>query len=145
MAGPVHAASLTRSVSFNAAHRYRRPEWDDAKNEAVFGLCARPQYHGHTYKCDVTVSGPIDETTGMIVDLRALDRALRTEVIERFDHHNLNTDVAEFAEGKQIPTGENLARLIAVNVQRALGSLATVTQVTVAEDATLSSTWNSTA
>ena len=137
----VHAASLTRSVSFSAAHRYRRPEWDDAKNEEVFGLCARPQYHGHTYACDVTVSGPIDETTGMIVDLRELDRALRTEVVERFDHHNLNTDIAEFAEGKQIPTGENLARLIAVNVQRALGPRAQVTQVTVAEDATLSATW----
>ncbi len=77
----------------------------------------------------------------MIVDLRELDRAVRTEVVERFDHRNLNTDVAEFAEGKQIPTGENLARLIAVNVQRALGSRATVTQVTVAEDATLSATW----
>jgi 6-pyruvoyltetrahydropterin/6-carboxytetrahydropterin synthase len=137
----VHAASLTRSVSFSAAHRYRRPEWDDAKNEEVFGLCARPQYHGHTYACDVTVSGPIDETTGMIVDLRELDRALRTEVVERFDHHNLNTDIAEFAEGEQIPTGENLARLIAVNVQRALGSRVQVTQVTVAEDATLSATW----
>jgi 6-pyruvoyltetrahydropterin/6-carboxytetrahydropterin synthase len=136
-----HAASLTRSVSFSAAHRYRRPEWDDAQNEEVFGLCARPQYHGHTYTCDITVSGPIDETTGMIVDLRELDRALRTEIVERFDHHNLNTDVAEFADGKQIPTGENLARLIAANVQRALGSRAAVTQVRVAEDATLAATW----
>lgn len=136
-----HAASLTRTVSFSAAHRYRRPEWDDAKNDDVFGRCARPQYHGHTYRCDVTVSGPIDETTGMIVDLRELDRALQTEVVARFDHHNLNTDVAEFADGKQIPTGENLARLIAINVQRTLGSRAVVTQVTVAEDATLSATW----
>jgi 6-pyruvoyltetrahydropterin/6-carboxytetrahydropterin synthase len=142
---PVHAVSLTRRVSFSAAHRYRRPEWDDAKNEAVFGHCARPQYHGHTYTCDVTVSGPVDEKTGMIVDLRELDRALRAEVVERFDHHNLNTDIPDFAEGKQIPTGENLARLIAANVQRALGALAVVTEVTVAEDATLSATWRSVA
>jgi 6-pyruvoyltetrahydropterin/6-carboxytetrahydropterin synthase len=77
----------------------------------------------------------------MIVDLRVLDGALRTEVVERFDHHNLNTDVAEFAEGKQVPTGENLARLIAERVQRSLGAAALVTQVTVAEDATLSATW----
>ena len=139
----MHAASLTRRVSFSAAHRYRRPEWDDAKNEEVFGLCARRQYHGHDYTCDVTVSGPVDETTGMVVDLRELDRALRREVVERFDHHNLNTDVAEFAEGKEIPTGENLARLIAQNVQRAIGTGAVVTQVTVAEDATLSATWRS--
>jgi 6-pyruvoyltetrahydropterin/6-carboxytetrahydropterin synthase len=91
----------------------------------------------------VTVSGPVDETTGMVVDLRELDRALRVEVVERFDRHNLNTDVAEFAEGKEIPTGENLARLIAQNVQRAIGTGAVVTQVTVAEDATLSATWRS--
>ncbi len=139
----MRTASLTRRVTFSAAHRYRRPEWDDAKNEAVFGLCARKQYHGHTYTCDVTVTGPVDETTGMIVDLRELDRALRTEVSDRFDHRNLNTDVAEFAEGKQIPTGENLALLIARNVQDALGALTTVTQVIVAEDSTLSATWRS--
>jgi 6-pyruvoyltetrahydropterin/6-carboxytetrahydropterin synthase len=141
----VHAASLTRRVTFSAAHRYRRPEWDDAKNEEVFGACARKQYHGHTYTCDVTVTGPVDDLTGMVVDLRALDRALSTEVVERFDHRNLNTDIAEFGEGKQIPTGENLARLIAENVQRSLGSLALVSVVTVAEDATLSATWQAAA
>ena len=140
----MYVASLTRRVSFSAAHRYRRPEWDDEKNEEVFGHCARKQYHGHTYTCDVTVSGPVDETTGMVIDLRVLDDALRVEVVDRFDHRNLNTDVAEFAEGKQIPTGENLARLIAQSVQRALGPAATVTAVAVAEDATLSATWRST-
>ena len=137
----MRAASLTRRVSFSAAHRYRRPEWDDARNEEVFGLCARPQYHGHTYTCDVTVSGPVDETTGMVIDLRELDRAIRVEVVERYDHRNLNVDVAEFAEGKWIPTGENLAWLIARDVQRAIGTAVVVTQVTVAEDATLSATW----
>ena len=134
-------ASLTRRVTFSAAHRYRRPEWDDAKNEAAFGLCARPEYHGHTYVCDVTVSGPVDATTGMIVDLRFLDAALTNEVMARFDHRNLNTEVPEFADGKQIPTGENLARLISARVQAALGARAAVTQVTVAEDAALSATW----
>lgn len=138
---PAGAASLTRRVTFAAAHRYRRPEWDDAKNEAVFGLCARPEYHGHTYTCDVTVSGPVDAATGMIVDLRLLDAALATEVMARFDHRTLNTDVAEFADGRLIPTGENLARLIAERVQSALGAAARVSSVTVAEDATLSATW----
>jgi 6-pyruvoyltetrahydropterin/6-carboxytetrahydropterin synthase len=137
------AVSLTRRVSFSAMHRYRRPEWDDARNEEVFGICAREQYHGHTYSCDVTVSGPVDDLTGMVIDLRELDRAVRVEVIDRFDHRNLNTDIAEFAEGAQIPTGENLACLIARNVQRAIGTKATVTEVTVAEDATLSATWRS--
>jgi 6-pyruvoyltetrahydropterin/6-carboxytetrahydropterin synthase len=137
----VYAASITRRVTFSAAHRYRRPEWDDTKNEEVFGLCAREQYHGHSYTCDLTVGGAVDETTGMVIDLRELDRALRAEVVDRFDHRNLNTDIAEFAEGKQIPTGENLARLIAENVQRSIGARATVVQVTVAEDATLSAPW----
>ena len=134
-------STLTRRVTFAAAHRYRRPEWDDAQNEAAFGACARPQYHGHSYVCDVTVSGPVDERTGMILDLRLLDEALAIEVTGRFDHRNLNTDIPEFADGLAIPTGENLARLIAERVQAAIGNTASVTLVTVAEDATLSASW----
>lgn len=134
-------AYLTRSVTFAAAHRYRRPEWDDARNTEVFGACARAHYHGHTYTCEVTVGGPIDETTGFVVDLGLLDRVLATEVRERYDHRNLNLDIAEFAEGRQIPTGENLARLIFAQVQAALGSAAQVVAVRVAEDATLSATY----
>ena len=134
-------ATLTRRVTFAAAHRYRRPEWDDARNEQVFGACARPTYHGHTYVCDVTVRGPIDDMTGFVIDLGVLDNALRTEVRERFDHRNINVDVPEFADGKLIPTGENLARFIFERVQRAIGSAATVTRVSVAEDATLSAAY----
>lgn len=136
-------ASLTRRVHFAAAHRYRRPEWSDAKNAEVFGECARPEYHGHEYSCDVTVSGPIDDATGMVLDLRVLDLVLAAEVVERFDHRNLNTDVPEFAEGKQIPTCENVARLVAARVQFVLGTRARVTEVTVAESPTLSAIWKS--
>jgi 6-pyruvoyltetrahydropterin/6-carboxytetrahydropterin synthase len=128
-------------VTFSAAHRYRRPEWDDARNDAVFGLCARPSFHGHSFICDVTVRGEIDETTGMVVDLAALDRALAAEVRDRFDHRNINLDVPEFAEGRLVPTSENLARFIFERLQRALGATASVTRVTVAEDATLSATF----
>jgi len=131
-------ASLTRRVSFAAAHRYRRPEWDDARNEATFGSCAHPNYHGHSYVCDVTVRGSIDATTGFVVDLGLLDRVLHTEVRERFDHRNINLDVPEFADGLLVPSGENLARFIFQRVQRALGDAAQVTSVRVAEDATLS-------
>ncbi len=63
------SASLTRRVSFAAAHRYSRPEWSEEKNVATFGPCAWPNYHGHTYVCEVTVSGPIDDATGFVVDL----------------------------------------------------------------------------
>jgi 6-pyruvoyltetrahydropterin/6-carboxytetrahydropterin synthase len=134
-------ASLTRRVSFAAAHRYRRPEWDDAKNEAVFGACARPNYHGHSYVCEVTVTGPIDETTGFIVDLGELDRALDTEVRQRFDHRNINLEVPEFADGSLVPTGENLSRFIFERVQAALLDKVRVTSVTVAEDASLSASY----
>jgi 6-pyruvoyltetrahydropterin/6-carboxytetrahydropterin synthase len=139
-------ASLTRRVAFAAAHRYRRPDWSDARNAEVFGLCARPSFHGHSYVCQVTVRGPIDEATGFCVDLGLLDRILADEVRERFDHRNLNVDVPEFADGAQIPTGENLARLIATRVQArlrdALGAGAPVVErVVVAEDETLSATF----
>lgn len=136
-------AELTRRVTFAAAHRYRRPEWDDARNEATFGLCARPSFHGHSYTCDVTVRGAIDETTGFVVDLGVLDRVLAREVRERFDHRNINLDVPEFADGRLVPTGENLARFILERVQASLGGAVVVTQVTVAEDATLSATYRS--
>lgn len=127
-------AYLTRSVRFSAAHRYRRPEWDDARNAAVFGACAHPSYHGHSYRCDVTVRGSVDPVTGFCVDLAALDAILRDEVHDRFDHRNLNVDVPEFAEGRAIPTSENLAVLIFSRVQERLGVSGVVVEVAVAED-----------
>ena len=133
---------LTRRVSFAAAHRYRIPSWTDERNAEVFGLCARPNYHGHSYVCEVTVRGELDETTGMIVDLARVDQALASEVRERFDHRNINLDVPEFADGRLVPTGENLARFIFERVQRALGAAAAVTAVTIAEDDSLRVTYD---
>ena len=100
---------LTRRVAFAAAHRYRIAEWSDARNAAAFGPCARPNYHGHSYLCDVTVTGALDAVTGFVVDLAVLDRVLQSEVRDRFDHANINLDVPEFADGGLMPTGENLA------------------------------------
>ncbi|HEY6829570.1 MAG TPA: 6-carboxytetrahydropterin synthase [Gemmatimonadaceae bacterium] len=135
------ALYLTRRVTFAAAHRYRRPDWSEEQNARVFGLCARESFHGHSYVCDVTVTGTLDPATGMIADLGALDRVLATEVRERFDHRNINLDVPEFADGKLVPTGEELARFICDRVQRALGAGAHVTEVTIAEDQTLRATF----
>jgi 6-pyruvoyltetrahydropterin/6-carboxytetrahydropterin synthase len=132
---------LTRRVTFAAAHRYRRPEWSQDRNDQVFGLCARESYHGHTYTCDVTVTGSLDATTGFVVDLALLDRVLATEVRDRFDHRNINLDVPEFADGKRIPSGEELAAFIFERVQAALGIATEVVEVTVAEDATLSASY----
>ena len=134
-------AFLTRRITFAAAHRYRRPDWSDEENERVFGLCARPSYHGHSYICDVTVRGEIDSRTGMLVDVAKLDGILALEVRDRFDHRNINLDVPEFAEGKLIPTGENLARFIFECVSAALGNAIQVTEVTIAEDPTLRCTY----
>ena len=138
-------AFLTRRISFAAAHRYRIASWSDERNEQVFGLCARPSYHGHSYVCDVTVRGEIDDATGFVVDLGLLDRILDVEVRQRFDHRNINVDVEEFGEGKLVPTGENLARFIferTVIALREARARAQVVKVTVAEDATLSTTYS---
>jgi 6-pyruvoyltetrahydropterin/6-carboxytetrahydropterin synthase len=134
-------AQLVRRVRFAAAHRYRRPEWSEEKNVEVFGLCARPNYHGHTYTCSVTVDGEVDPLTGMVMDLGDLDRVLQVEVVDRFDHRNINLDVPEFAEGQLIPTGENLAMFIFDRLQAALGA-ARVVSVQVDEDHALSAVVN---
>ena len=134
--------TLTRRVLFAAAHRYRRPAWDDATNEATFGLCARPNFHGHSYTCDVSVSGPVQRETGMLMDLGLLDTVLLEEVRLRFDHRNINLDVPEFNETTGlVPTGEELARFIAERVQARLPDSVHVSRVVVAEDATLSATY----
>lgn len=134
-------ASLTRRVAFAAAHRYRRPEWSDEKNEAVFGLCARESFHGHNYICEVTLSGEIDPITGFVVDLGLLDTILAEEVKTRFDHRNINLDVPEFADGKLVPSGENIARFIFVRVAPRLAESVTLESVTIAEDQTLSASY----
>lgn len=134
--------TLTRRVTFAAAHRYRRPQWDDARNTATFGPCARPNFHGHSYVVDVSVTGTVSEETGMLVDLGMLDQVLQDEVRTRFDHANINLDIAEFDETSGlVPTGEELARFIAMRVQARMPVGVQVTRVTVAEDSTLSATF----
>lgn len=101
-------ARLTRTVRFAAAHRYHRPEWSDAENRRVFGLCANPHGHGHNYLLEVAVEGDVDPTTGFCVDLGALDRLLDETVRGPLDHQHLNHVVADFAPGGAIPTSENI-------------------------------------
>ncbi|MEO5590347.1 MAG: 6-carboxytetrahydropterin synthase [Gemmatimonadaceae bacterium] len=134
-------ATLTRRVTFAAAHRYRRPEWSEEKNQHVFGLCARESYHGHNYTCEVTVGGVIDPESGFVADLAELDRILAEEVKDRFDHRNINVDVPEFADGKLVPSGENLAVFIFDKLAGRLPRSVGIVQVTIAEDQTLSATY----
>jgi len=95
---------LTRRVTFAAAHVLRRDDWSEQRNREVFGACAGE--HGHNYSLEVSVSGPLDPATGMVINLKALDGAIRHAVIEHVDHHHLNRDVL-FLRGV-IPTAENL-------------------------------------
>jgi 6-pyruvoyltetrahydropterin/6-carboxytetrahydropterin synthase len=134
-------AYLTRRITFAAAHRYRRPEWTDARNEEVFGLCARESYHGHSYVCDVTFRGDIDPLTGFVADLGMIDRVLAVEVKDRFDHRNINVDLPEFADGKLVPSGENIAKFIFDRVAAQLPEAVSIESVTVAEDTTLSASY----
>jgi 6-pyruvoyltetrahydropterin/6-carboxytetrahydropterin synthase len=113
---------LTKRLEFAAAHRYLKPEWDDAKNRAVFGLCYNPPAHGHNYMIEVTVFGEVDSKTGMVVNLFDLKLAL-LKVLEEFDHKNLNLDIPYFKD--QIPTSENLARVLwsKLDGQKDIGTL----------------------
>lgn len=125
---------LTRRVRFSAAHRYYRPEWDEAKNREVFGLCSNPHGHGHNYVLDVTVRGEPDPMTGFCVDLDALDRVLRREVVDVLDHRHINHAVPEFAEGRAIPTSENLLRYLWPRIEAALADAARLVRLRLAED-----------
>jgi 6-pyruvoyltetrahydropterin/6-carboxytetrahydropterin synthase len=102
--------SVFRKEHFNAAHRLYRPDWDDATNDRVFGKCALPNFHGHNYELIVKVTGEIDPETGYVIDLKLLSDLIQQEVIERFDHRNLNLDTKEFA--RLNPTAENIAVVI---------------------------------
>ncbi|TNE51626.1 MAG: 6-carboxytetrahydropterin synthase [Bacteroidetes bacterium] len=102
--------AVIRKAHFNAAHRLYNPAWSDAKNEAVFGLCNNPNWHGHNYELEVKVVGEIDPDTGMVVDLGWLADLIREKVERRFDHKNLNLDTEEFRT--LIPTAENIAVVI---------------------------------
>jgi len=99
--------SITRRATFAAAHILRRPDWDDARNREVFGACAGD--HGHNYVVEVTVSGPVDPETGMVINLKRVDSLLRRELIEKVDHKHLNKDVDFLRD--VIPTAENIAQV----------------------------------
>ena len=116
---------LTKRIEFAAAHRYIKAEWDEAKNRAVFGPCYNPPAHGHNYMVEVTVVGEVDPKTGMVVNLFDLKRIL-LDVLEEFDHKNLNLDMSYFKD--RIPTSENLARLLwtKLEVQKDIGALHTI-------------------
>ncbi|NQZ77204.1 MAG: 6-carboxytetrahydropterin synthase [Ekhidna sp.] len=106
----MHRVTVKRKEHFNAAHRLYNPSWSDEKNEQIFGKCNNPNWHGHNYEVIVSLTGEVDEQTGYVYDMKKLSDLIKDEVLNRFDHRNLNLDVEEFKN--IIPTAENIVKVI---------------------------------
>jgi len=102
--------TVHRKAHFNAAHRLFNKSWSDEKNIEVFGKCSNPNYHGHNYELVVSVTGDVDQETGMVVDLKILQKMIYEKIEKEFDHKNLNLDVVYFRD--KIPTAENIVVVI---------------------------------
>ncbi|AIY13395.1 MULTISPECIES: 6-pyruvoyl trahydropterin synthase family protein [Cellulophaga] len=101
---------VSRKAHFNAAHRLYNPDWSFEKNDAIFGLCNNPNFHGHNYELIVSITGKIDPETGFVIDVKILKDLIKSEIENAFDHKNLNVEVPEFKNLN--PTAENIAVVI---------------------------------
>ncbi|GGD49970.1 6-carboxy-5,6,7,8-tetrahydropterin synthase [Emticicia aquatilis] len=101
---------MLRKEHFNAAHRLHNPEWNAEDNARIFGKCNNPNFHGHNYDLIVRLSGEVDPKTGYVFDMKILSDLIKENVLDRFDHKNLNLDVEEFKELN--PSAENIAIVI---------------------------------
>jgi len=102
--------TVSRRAHFNAAHRLHVQSWSDEKNEQFFGLCNNKNFHGHNYDLIVSVTGNVDPVSGYFMDMKVLKDIIDKEIIERFDHKNLNLDTQEFKDIN--PTAELIAVVI---------------------------------
>lgn len=102
--------SVFRKEHFNSAHRLHNPKWSDEKNQAIFGKCNNPHFHGHNYELIVVVKGEIDPETGYVYDMKLLSDLIKGNVLNKFDHKNLNLDTDEFRNLN--PSAENIAVVI---------------------------------
>lgn len=112
--------TISRKAHFNAAHRLYRKDWSFEKNDAVFGKCNNPNYHGHNYELIVSVTGAIDAETGFVLDVKILAEIIKEEVEIPFDHKNLNLDVSEFLNLN--PTAENIVVVIWNKIRKRIRS-----------------------
>jgi 6-pyruvoyltetrahydropterin/6-carboxytetrahydropterin synthase len=102
---------ITRRETFNAAHKLFNANWSEEQNDAVFGKCANQNWHGHNYVLFVTIKGTPNPDTGFIMNVKELSRIIKTHVVDKLDHKNLNIDV-DFIPKDMFPSTENLAMLI---------------------------------
>ena len=112
----VNRVSVYRKEHFNAAHRLHNPLWDDLTNADIFGKCNNANYHGHNYELIVKLTGEVDAATGYVFDMKLLSDLVKDNVLERFDHKNLNLDTSEF--NKLNPSAENIV-IVIYNILRA--------------------------
>jgi len=110
--------AVIRKEHFNAAHRLHNPNWSDEKNKEVFGKCNNPNYHGHNYDLEVKVIGEVDPETGYVMDTKILKTIIKKNVLDRYDHMNLNLDLSDFKDVN--PTAENIARVVYLNILKDL-------------------------
>lgn len=129
--------TLTRVVTFHATHRYHVAAWSEEENHRAFGWTTTPPGHGHLYRVEVTIAGPLRPVTGMIMDLVELDGILADEIVVPLGGQHLNAVLPDVADGTTQPTCEVLAAWCFQRVARRLPSDLTVDRVRVAEDATL--------
>lgn len=102
--------AVFRKEHFNAAHRLNNPNWSDEKNERVYGKCNNYNFHGHNYDLVVQVIGEVDPESGYVMDMKLLSDLIKVEILDKFDHKNLNLDTEEFRDIN--PSAENIAIVI---------------------------------
>lgn len=112
--------TVSRKAHFNAAHRLYRKDWSAEQNDAVFGLCNNPNFHGHNYEIIVSVTGEINPETGYVIDMKELKDIIYQEIEIPFDHKNLNLDVEEFRDLN--PTAENIVVVIWNKIREKISS-----------------------
>lgn len=116
--------AVFRKEHFNAAHRLHNPNWTDEKNQEIFGKCNNPNYHGHNYEIIVQVIGEVNPETGYVMDTKELSNLVKSEILDKFDHKNLNTDTEEFKNLN--PSAENIVMVIYDKLRKKLNDTLTL-------------------
>ena len=116
----MNKTSVIRKEHFNSAHRLNNPNWTKEKNLSFYGKCNNPNFHGHNYDLEVTVTGYTNEESGYLIDMKKLSDTIKSEILDRYDHKNLNLDVDDFKALN--PTAENISKVIYNRLRNKLDS-----------------------
>ena len=114
----MNKTTVIRKEHFNSAHRLHNPNWSNEKNLSFYGKCNNPNFHGHNYDLEVMVTGEVDMESGYLIDMKVLSDMIKEEVLDAFDHKNLNLDVPDFKNLN--PTAENIIVVIYKKLRKKL-------------------------